>query len=515
MRLPLWPDEAELWPEDTEPPTSAGDDDPQANDGRPSGAGSAAGRTATRDKDLRTGLLDRLVITDVLALQCAWWLAVLVYPVGASIPILLLAGAVNTVVGLGLLTARHLYRSRVAAVRQTEVRRLGLVAIGSSAASYLVLDVAGPEPVSGWHLALTTALSLVVLTVGRSFFDEWLRAQRSIGRYQRPIVIAGNGDEVQYLIELLNDHPDFGLAVREVVRTIDVEDPTLVRRVENALDRTGSHGVLLTSQGLAIEDKRTLISVLAQKGVHVHLSSGLWGIDYRRVRAVPVAHEPLLYVEPADTRRSTRLAKRSMDLVGALVLLVVSAPLLLLAAIAILLEDGSPVLFRQRRVGRYGVPFDMFKLRSMDPDAEQRIGDVKDDNERQGPLYKNDGSDPRITKVGRIIRALSIDELPQIFNVLRGEMSLVGPRPALPQEVEEFDTDLRDRLRAKPGITGLWQVEARDNPSFSAYKRLDLLYTENRSSMMDLVILLMTVQSVLGRAIRMIRRRSFGLNPSS
>jgi lipopolysaccharide/colanic/teichoic acid biosynthesis glycosyltransferase len=118
--------------------------------------------------------------------------------------------------------------------------------------------------------------------------------------------------------------------------------------------------------------------------------------------------------------------------------------------------------------------------------------------------------DPRITKVGRVLRALSIDELPQLLNVLRGQMSLVGPRPALPHEVAEFDDELRTRHHAKPGITGLWQVEARDKPSFSAYRRLDLFYVDNWSSMLDVVILVLTVQSVIGRAVRTLRSRGPG-----
>ena len=158
------------------------------------------------------------------------------------------------------------------------------------------------------------------------------------------------------------------------------------------------------------------------------------------------------------------------------------------------------MLFRQRRVGRDGVEFEMLKFRSMCVDAEARLAALKlVGNDRTGPLFKLDGIDPRVTRIGRFLRASSLDELPQLLNVLRGDMSLVGPRPALAAEVAEFPADLNARHRVRPGITGLWQVEARDNPSFEAYRRLDLFYVENWSLVLDLVILLGTVEQVLAR----------------
>jgi lipopolysaccharide/colanic/teichoic acid biosynthesis glycosyltransferase len=156
------------------------------------------------------------------------------------------------------------------------------------------------------------------------------------------------------------------------------------------------------------------------------------------------------------------------------------------------------VLFKQTRVGTNGVHFKLYKFRTMVVDAEARLGALAERNDRSGPLFKM-ANDPRVTRVGRFLRASSLDELPQVFNVLRGDMSLVGPRPALPAEVAMFDEELRDRTRVKPGITGLWQIEARDNPSFTAYRRLDLYYVENWSVSLDIVILLATVEHVITR----------------
>jgi lipopolysaccharide/colanic/teichoic acid biosynthesis glycosyltransferase len=170
------------------------------------------------------------------------------------------------------------------------------------------------------------------------------------------------------------------------------------------------------------------------------------------------------------------------------------------------LGDRGPVLFRQQRVGLDGATFDVLKFRTMRVDAEEQLAKLEAANERNGPLFKME-RDPRVTRVGRFLRETSFDELPQLVNVLRGEMSLVGPRPALPSEVERFEPELRQREQVPPGITGLWQVEARDNPSFEAYRRLDLFYVENWSITLDLRIKLGTVEHLLVRLVSSFRRR--------
>jgi lipopolysaccharide/colanic/teichoic acid biosynthesis glycosyltransferase len=237
---------------------------------------------------------------------------------------------------------------------------------------------------------------------------------------------------------------------------------------------------------------------LLRRNVHVHLSSGLRGIDHRRIRALPLAHEPLFYLEAQSLAPWQRWVKRAIDVTVSGVLLVLLSPLLLVSAIAVKLGDGGPVFFRQARVGQGGVPFTLLKLRTMIPDAEEHLVDVSVHNQRTGPLFKL-ARDPRRTRVGHVLERTSIDELPQLINVLRGEMSLVGPRPALQHEIDEFDDELLDRLNVVPGITGLWQVEARDNPEFDVYRRLDLFYVENWSVSLDLAIMLATAQAVLGR----------------
>jgi lipopolysaccharide/colanic/teichoic acid biosynthesis glycosyltransferase len=189
--------------------------------------------------------------------------------------------------------------------------------------------------------------------------------------------------------------------------------------------------------------------------------------------------------------------KRALDLLGALALLLVTGPVLLLVALAIKLEDRGPVFFRQVRVGKYGRHFVMFKFRSMVPNAEALKAQLLAQNEmRDGILFKI-RKDPRITRVGRLIRKLSLDELPQLFNVVNGEMSLVGPRPPVPSEVALYDPAHRRRLGAVPGITCLWQVSGRNEIDFQGQVRLDVQYIERQSFGLDLAILLRTIPAVI------------------
>lgn len=209
----------------------------------------------------------------------------------------------------------------------------------------------------------------------------------------------------------------------------------------------------------------------------------------------------------ATSHRDT--LKRAVDLAIAPLIVAMALPIIAVTALVVLVTDGRPVFFRQRRVGRNGVPFTIYKFRTMQRNAERHIIDLRELNEREGPLFKVE-DDPRVTRTGRLLRETSIDELPQLFNVLNGTMSLVGPRPALVEETVRFGEDLLRRHEVRPGITGLWQVSARDDPSFESYRCLDLTYIEKWSVLMDVVILFATVPAVICRAWRVLVRRAFG-----
>jgi len=195
------------------------------------------------------------------------------------------------------------------------------------------------------------------------------------------------------------------------------------------------------------------------------------------------------------------VGKRAFDVVFAAVSVVLLAPLMLAVAVAILLADGWPVFFRQTRVGRAGLPFTMLKFRSMVNGADENLAQFRLRNERTGPLFKFE-HDPRVTSLGRILRGTSLDELPQLFNVLAGTMSMVGPRPALYGERNQFPSELLAREALRPGITGLWQVEARSDPDFARYYELDLAYVYTRTMWLDIRLLCRTPFTVTRDAVR-------------
>jgi len=254
-------------------------------------------------------------------------------------------------------------------------------------------------------------------------------------------------------------------------------------------------------------DPRQMVEahIASGAGVTVQLA-GTLGLHHRRLRATAIGQETAFFVERVALTGPQRVVKRAIDLVGASVGLLVASPLLLGAAVAIRLHDRGPVLFRQRRVGRHGEMFRMLKLRTMDVDAEDMMPAIQHENRRSGPMFKHE-ADPRVTRPGRPLRAASVDELPQLWNVLRGQMSLVGPRPALPSEAALFGENLNRRHTVRPGITGLWQVEARDSERFEDLERHDLFYVENWSVLLDLALLGRTVGGVARRAWRISRHQ--------
>lgn len=191
------------------------------------------------------------------------------------------------------------------------------------------------------------------------------------------------------------------------------------------------------------------------------------------------------------------VTKRIIDLLGSIIGLILLSPILIITAIVIKLDSKGPIFFIQERVGKDGECFNMYKFRSMVIDAEEKLYKLKDKNEMSGPMFKMK-NDPRVTRVGSFIRRTSIDELPQLFNVLKGEMSLVGPRPNLPREVIKFTDYQKDKLLAQPGITCYWQVMGRNNIDFEQWIELDIKYVRDRSTWVDIKLIFKTVGLLLG-----------------
>ncbi|NOZ27370.1 MAG: undecaprenyl-phosphate glucose phosphotransferase [Chloroflexi bacterium] len=239
-----------------------------------------------------------------------------------------------------------------------------------------------------------------------------------------------------------------------------------------------------------------VISEAGRAGVRVRIVPDLLQLSLNRVHLDQVAGIPLLSVREGTLTSWDRLIKRAMDITIAGLGTILLAPLMALIALAIRLDSPGPVLFRQTRVGRGGKPFTIYKFRSMVVNAEEIRAQLDELNEADGPIFKI-RDDPRRTRVGRFLRRSSLDELPQLFNVLRGEMSLVGPRPALPSEVAQYQEWHKKRLEVSPGITGLWQVSGRSKLSFDEMVLLDIYYVENWSPLLDLRIMLKTIPLVL------------------
>jgi exopolysaccharide biosynthesis polyprenyl glycosylphosphotransferase len=327
------------------------------------------------------------------------------------------------------------------------------------------------------------------------------------------VVLVGSNDDAIKLHTMLRSEPELGYAVVAVIGECreesiwgDLPSSPSVADIPELAGATGATGIVVVPYAVSSATTRRAIALAAEKKLHVQVWPGFGGVGSRRLRSVPVSGEPFFYVEPRSLSRWQLAAKRVIDVVGAATALAIAAPVLAIAAIAIKLEDRGPVLHRGERVGLHGKQFVAYKLRSMSsagtlpPDALACLNERTD-----GPLFKA-SNDPRVTRVGRFLRSSSIDELPQLWNVLLGTMSLVGPRPALPSEVAQFDEDFDRRHSVRPGITGLWQVEARHNPSFNAYRRLDLRYVDNWSLALDLSIMLATGPSVLSQMAHALRQ---------
>ena len=372
----------------------------------------------------------------------------------------------------------------------------------------LVLDRKSSTDLRFGNLLLASTLGFVALVLWRSMYRAYLNAERRRGRYTSRVAVIGTGRHAADLRNLFVVHPELGMRVTAVLgaeheaRAAGMSElwRGTYDEARPVLDRLDVDVVVLCSGELdrwLIDD---LSNAARAQGRTIFVDPGLSGIDFRRVRTTSIGYQPLLEMSAPTLSRLQAGIKRAFDIAVAGLIAVLSAPVLALIALGIRLEDRGPVLFRQVRVGRDGVEFEILKFRTMVVDAEARLAELAAANERRGPLFKME-HDPRITRIGRFLRATSLDELPQIFNVLGGTMSLVGPRPALPKEVAEFPAELNARHRVRPGITGLWQVEARDNPSFDAYLRLDLYYVRNWSLPLDLLIMLGTLDHIVLRPL--------------
>ena len=347
-------------------------------------------------------------------------------------------------------------------------------------------------------LVFVVTLMAIERTIARRMFNKLRRA----GPIGRPVLIVGTDADAVALLHAAQRTPHVGYRVVGFVGADDIgtrggcEVLGPIERTADVLEATGATGVLISLSSVESEVVNRLTRELTDDGYHVALSSGLHDIDIVRFRAQDLGGRTLIYVEQIQRGGWRAVAKRTFDVVLSVFALVLTAPITLVAAIAVKRSSPGPIIFAQERVGRDGETFRVFKFRTMVQDAEQRRAELDGHNEADGPMFKM-ADDPRVTKVGRLLRRLSIDEIPQFVNVLRGDMSIVGPRPALATEVEQWTEDVHDRLRVLPGITGMWQVSGRSDTTFDEYKRLDLYYVDNWSLAHDARIVCKTFAAVL------------------
>lgn len=362
------------------------------------------------------------------------------------------------------------------------------------------------------YLAIALPVGLLGLLVSRWLWRKGVSKQRGKGKYQTAVLIVGSRKAAVSMAKQFERSPAAGYSVvgmclpgyepeRDAVFLDGDEIPVLgdEYNVVEAIEASGADTVAVTAtEHLGTKGIRKMVWDLEKKNVDLVVAPGVVDVAGPRLVMRPVAGLPLIHVEKPQYNGATRFSKTAFDLVFALAVLLVISPILLITALAVKLTSRGPVFYMSERMGIDGKPFSMIKFRSMVEDADKQVDSLISQNESEGGVLFKMREDPRVTKVGKFMRRFSIDELPQFFNVLKREMSVVGPRPPLRREVETYDGEVRRRLLVKPGITGLWQVSGRSDLSWEETVRLDLSYVENWSMVGDILIIAKTVRAVAG-----------------
>jgi len=467
----------------------------QTNRQRPASRGSRGAKLAVIATD---------AAAIALAMVIAAWLRQIAVGEPEALRPVVLTGAVALPLWLCVFARYKLYTAAAVTSLTAEVRRL-IHAIAAAAACTAILSLFLGTEASRLWLVLTFAVAIPVVVIERGIVRRAFRHARARGQLQRRVVIVGTNAEALGIVQMLGSNDDLGYQVLGLLDCGGAPSgispvPVLgtCRDATEIVQSLGASGVIIATSAIDTPSANRLARELIEIGCHVELTSGLVDISADRLLARPLGRRAVMYIEPVRRLGWRAVAKRIFDIFTAAGLLFFGAPIILIAAILIKLDSSGPVFFSQVRVGKDGKLFRVRKFRTMVTDAEQRLEVLREQSEADGPLFKM-RDDPRVTRVGRYLRKASIDELPQLWNVLVGEMSVVGPRPALPSEAKEWDDDLRGRLRVKPGITGMWQVNGRSTTTFDDYVRHDLYYVDNWSLLTDLAIVAKTVPVVLFR----------------
>ncbi|WP_062466023.1 sugar transferase [Demequina maris] len=388
-----------------------------------------------------------------------------------------------------------------------EYQRVGAAGLRTFAAVAIVGFLTHWQ-VSRGYLLFAIPVGTLALFGYRRAWRLWIAEQRRMGRLRQRAVIVGPRRTVEQVISRLRftslEHSFEVVGVcltgADAAQGSEVSDVPVLGSISGAPDAAANAAaeyiILVGTEEVSLREARRLEWALEESGIGLIVAPTVADITVPRVAVRQVAGLPFMHVEPPQFTGAARVIKEVADRVGAaLALMVLSLPFAAIA-IAVRISSPGPVLFRQERVGLGHEPFEMLKFRTMYVDAEERLAEIEAANEGNGVHFKMH-DDPRVTPVGRFLRRLSLDELPQLINVLKGDMSIVGPRPPLAREVEKWDDHVGRRQLVKPGITGLWQVSGRSDLAWDESVRLDLHYTQNWSLGLDAIILMRTVWAVV------------------
>lgn len=466
-----------------------------------------------RDYTRRLVVVDFAVIVAAVAGSQVIWL-------GSSIDTLHipLSGRADFTVGYwlvsALIVALWMVSLAVSMTRATQIvgngmaeyRRVVTATVQIFGLIAVVMFLLKSELGRGYFLTAVPA-GLIMLIAGRWVMRLWLTKRRSRGEFLTRVILVGDRAKTEHVVQGLRRDASSGLELVGAVIAGDSSERPLhggvpvlgdLSRIVSEVQSRRADAVIFTgTDELGPREMRELGWKLDELGVSVIVAPALTDIAGPRIHAVPVAGQPLIRIDYPSLEGIKQFAKRAFDIAGSLTLIILVAPVMLAVAFAVRSTSAGPVLYRQERIGHQGRPFFMLKFRSMIVDADEHLHVLlREQGTADRPLFKVI-DDPRVTRVGKFLRKYSLDELPQLFNVLRGSMSLVGPRPQRAAEVELYDAWAHRRLLVTPGVTGLWQVSGRSDLSWEDSMRLDLYYVENWSLTGDIIILWRTLRAVI------------------
>jgi exopolysaccharide biosynthesis polyprenyl glycosylphosphotransferase len=408
---------------------------------------------------------------------------------------------------LMLLTFRmdQVYRRRPGLQWLDQVYRIINATAKSTVVMLAVTFVLQPLEYSRLLLVEAGINAVVLLAISRVIQSAIVGRLRARGIGVHRAIIVGAGEIGRTVMRTVVARPGLGYHIVGFVDDNPEKGDSSIGRFEglgsidnlpDLIEQRDVDEVIITLPWMYHRKIMGVVRACERKNVSAHIVPDLFQMSLSRVDVDDLGGVPLVGVRDVGFGQRVRTVKRVIDMVGALLCLTVGGPVLGLIAAAIRLDSRGPVIFRQTRVGANGKMFEMYKFRSMYEGAEQQLEEIRDLSEVDGPIFKMK-DDPRVTRVGRILRRGSLDELPQLWNVLRGDMSLVGPRPPLPSEVSQYMEWQKKRLEVRPGMTGLWQVSGRSLLSFDDQCLLDIYYIENWSLWLDFKILARTVPEIL------------------